>query len=78
MLLVKLSPLEVNNQKSFEFISRKESGYRIIVENYQDSVVLMKASTDGGKFEIEKGDYHIEPLGKRQLEYKQFKEVDSK
>lgn len=78
VLLVKLSPLEVKNQKSYEFISGEESGYRIIVEHYQDSVVLMQGSIDDGKLEIEKGDYRIEPLGKRQIEYKQFKDVDSK
>lgn len=76
VLYAKVTPLDIKNQKSYELISGKESGYRIVVEHYRDSVVLMKGSIKGGKLEIDKGDYRIEPLGKRQIEYHRFGDVD--
>lgn len=81
LLITKLSPLNVKNQKSYEFISGKESGYRIVVGHYQDSVILMRGNTKecteyGSQLIIIKGDYRIEPLGERQIKYRQFDKVD--
>lgn len=83
LLIIKFSPLDVKNQKSYEFISGEESGYRIVVGHYQDSVILMKGSTkkcteNGHQLTIIKGDYRIEPLGERQIEYHRFGDVDVK
>lgn len=98
LLTMKFSPLDPLNQKSYEFISREENEYYIIVGHYQDSVILMRGSTlDVPKREstsvepkrgstkesketetqltIIKGDYRIEPLGERQIEYRQFDKV---
>lgn len=98
LLIIKLSPLNVKNQRGYEFISGKESGYRIVVGHYQDSVILMRGSTSvepkKGSTSVEpkrqstkecpekesqltiiKGDYRIEPLGERQIEYRQFDEI---
>lgn len=82
-LLLKATPLDVKNQRGYEFISRKESGYRIVVEHYEDSVVLMQGSDTEYKknryrLTINKGDYRIEPLGERQIEYRQFDKVGVK
>ena len=83
LLIIELSPLNVKNQRGYEFISGKESGYRIVVGHYQDSVVLMRGQTKectekGSQLTINKGDYRIEPLGERQIEYRQFDEISIK
>lgn len=75
--------MNVKNQRGYEFISGKESGYRIVVGHYQDSVVLMRGQTKectekGSQLTINKGDYRIEPLGERQIEYRQFDEISIK
>lgn len=98
VLYAKVTPLDIKNQKSYEFISGKESSYRIIIEHYKDSVILMKGSTSvepkKGSTSVEpkrgstkecketetqliiiKDDYRIEPLGERQIEYRQFDKV---
>lgn len=89
LLTMKFSPLDPLNQKSYEFISGQESDYRIVVGHYQDSVVLMKGSTSvvskrqstkecpekESQLTIIKGDYRIEPLRERQIEYRQFCKV---
>ncbi len=89
ILTMKLSPLDPVNQRGYEFISGKESGYRIVVGHYRDSVILMKGSTSvvskrqstkecpekESQLTIIKGDYRIEPLGERQIEYRQFCKV---
>lgn len=101
ILTMKLSPLDPVNQRGYELISGQESGYRIVVGHYRDSVVLMKESTsvepkkgstsvepkrgstkkcteNGHQLTIIKGDYRIEPLGERQIEYHRFGDVDVK
>ena len=80
-LTMKFSPLDPVNLRGYEFISGKESDYRIVVEHYQDSVVLMRGQTKectekGSQLTINKGDHRIEPLGERQIEYRQFDNVD--
>lgn len=89
LLTMKFSPLDPLNQKSYEFISREENEYHIIVEHYQDSVVLMRGSISAlskkgstkecpekeFQLTIIKGDYRVEPLGERQIEYRQFDKV---
>lgn len=98
LLIAKVTPLDPTNQKGYEFISGKESGYCVVVEHYRDSVVLMKGSTSvepkkgstsvvskrqstkecpekESQLTIIKGDYRIEPLGERQIEYRQFDKV---
>lgn len=80
ILIMKLSPWDPMYQRGYEFISGKESGYRIVVEHYKDSVVLMQGSDKEYKknryrLTINKGDYRVEPLGERQIEYRQFDEI---
>lgn len=74
-LTMKYSPLDPVNQRGYEFISGKESGYCVVVEHYRDSVVLMRGSTEGDNLTIIKDDYRVEPLGERQIEYRQFDKV---
>lgn len=81
VLITNVTPWDLENQKSYEFISGKESGYRIVVGHYQDSVILMRGNTKecteyGSQLIIIKGDYRIEPLGERQIKYRQFDKVD--
>lgn len=75
-LIMRSTPLDPTNQKGYEFIYGKESGYRIVVGHYQNSVVLMRGSTEGDNLTIVKGDYRVEPLGERQIKYRQFDKVD--
>ena len=98
VLIIKVTPLDIENQKSYELISGSESGYCVVVEHYRDSVVLMRGSTSvepkKGSTSVEpkrgstkecketetqltiiKDDYRIEPLGERQIEYRQFDKV---
>lgn len=72
----RVSPVEPKNIRSYEIILDEKSEYSVVVGNYEGSAVLMKGTITGNSLLIKKGHYRIEPLGKRQIEYHRFEDVD--
>lgn len=72
----KVSPFKPESVRNYEILLDEKSEYNVVVGNHGGSAVLMKGTITGNSLLIKKGHYRIEPLGKRQIEYHRFGDVD--
>lgn len=75
-IINEVSPLDPRNQKSYEILSEKDDEYRVVVGHYDGSAVLMKGNIKDNHLAIYKGNYRIEPLDNRNIEYRRFSSVE--